>query len=71
MFPRKSRVGSREEGGILSYPHTPQNQSESIVVSKGGDGDKGREKKERFPINSTLLMTDHTEANVHNRNEHL
>lgn len=71
MLLRKSRVSSREKGGLLSYPHTPKNQSESIVVSRWGDSDKGIEEKERFPINSTLLMTDHTEANVHNKNEHL
>lgn len=71
MFPRKSRVRPREKGDLLSYPHSPKNQSESIVVSKWNDGDKGIEKKERFPINCTLLMTDHTEANIHNRNKHL
>ena len=71
MFPRKSRVGNREKGDLLSYPHTPKNQSESIVLSKWDECDKEIEKKEIFPINSMLLMTNHTEANVHNRNKHL
>lgn len=52
MLPRKSRVRNGEKGGLLSYPHTPKNQSESIVISKWDGGDKGKEKKETFPTNS-------------------